>query len=304
MDSRHRLEAFLDKAIHSDIQFSFCIPRSSSSLPSSHGASTFERHSFHRPSSSSRTLDNMLHAHSCILKTAGTPPMQRLVSALDSDGHNNEATGSPEGFIREIRFEDSPPAAVEAVIRYIYLGQRPVLEPHCGYTVKDLMALASYLQIECLQDHCVNLVLGRKPDQDTASKRRSVPGASPSNHTRRLGGGFHPYRPQAWQSHERAQHGLYSRARGTSSTTGADRMLRSRISPESAIQVLFGWGYKFPRMRRELIRAFVHDQGHRRVDMEAEEMTVLQRYRHHEAFDAILEEMVAEGFGWELERRV
>ncbi|KAG0245965.1 hypothetical protein BGX31_005251 [Mortierella sp. GBA43] len=265
MDARHRLEAFLDKAIHSDIQFSFCIPRSASPRSRSFGLDTSEHQSCPLPSSSlpsslsmplsspppttssplssplpigasraSRDND-MLYAHSCILKAAGTPSIERLVSTV--------VPGSdPEGSVREIRFEDSPPAAVEAVIRYIYLGQRPVLEPNCGYTVKDLMALASYLQIECLQDHCVDLVLGRSSEQSAAYKIK----------------------------------------RGSNPT-------------ENAVQVLFGWGYKFPRMRRELIRAFVQDQGY---GAWADEAAMLQRYRNHEGFGAIVEEMVGERYGW------
>ncbi|KAG0290375.1 hypothetical protein BGZ96_006131, partial [Linnemannia gamsii] len=57
--------------------------------------------------------------------------------------------------IREVRFQDVPPEVVRAVVRYIYLGQKPVLEPYCGYTVKDLVALSSYLEIAPLEDYCV-----------------------------------------------------------------------------------------------------------------------------------------------------
>ncbi|KAG0020020.1 hypothetical protein BGZ80_004892 [Entomortierella chlamydospora] len=135
--------------------------------------------------------------------------------------------------IREIRFEDSPPAAVEAVVRYIYLGQQPILEPLCGYTVKDLMSLASYLEIERLQDHCVELVLGMSTSCDSEG--------------------------------------------------------------ETAVQILFGWGYRFPKIRQGLIQALVRDHGYGFADGK---LMGLERFRDHQEYNAVVYELAAEQFNW------
>ncbi|KAK3812115.1 MAG: hypothetical protein J3Q66DRAFT_442891 [Benniella sp.] len=323
MEPRHRLQTLLDQATHSDIRFSFRSPGSSTTTTAStstrYGASSFSEY----PSYGPLILDDksILHAHSCILKTAGTPSIERLVSSnLIPDEHNTEGGG---GSIREIRFEDSPSAAVDAVLRYVYYGQRPVLEPHCGYTLKDLTALATYLQLEELQEHCVELVLGysmeqqQQQQQEMAYKRttrarsqfsvhsRARPSAgdrhshshNQSHPTLCSQGGYyhHPYRlhvpvSSSQQPYDRARHGLLCRANyGTAMTS---RPPRPGTLPERALQVLFAWGYKFPRMRRELIRAFVHHDGGWMGDVD--ETGMLQRFRQHEAFNAIQEEMVME----------
>ncbi|KAF8976953.1 hypothetical protein BGZ46_007809 [Entomortierella lignicola] len=201
-EAQHRMMEFLERAVNTDVKLSFnsprtspCSPGSSSCSPEvspcSPGASPEHDDVASFPDYSD---DSTLNAYLCVLKTVGTTPMQRLLntyppndqvkdinnstffdqsnSGSSSNSYNgNNSNINPTEPIREIRFEDSPPAAVEAVVRYIYFGQQPVLEPHCGYTVKDLMSLASYLEIEQLQDHCVQLVLGKSISDGNDSYR-------------------------------------------------------------------------------------------------------------------------------------
>ncbi|KAF9117196.1 hypothetical protein BGX27_000045 [Mortierella sp. AM989] len=183
------MRELLERAVNADIQLSFCNPRQS------HGSKRLTSGYENNNAAFPRRQDNncILHTHSCVLKTVGTMPMERLLNTFPpSDDQFNQISSfgnvdlcgyiSAMEPIREIRFEDSSPAAVEAVIRYIYLGQPPVLEPLCGYTVRDLMSLASYLEIESLQDHCVELVLGTsvgcdyeiRSDRNTATRRRAI----------------------------------------------------------------------------------------------------------------------------------
>ncbi|KAF9912284.1 hypothetical protein EC991_000176 [Linnemannia zychae] len=172
--------------------------------------------------------------------------------------------------VRTIQFEDSCPEAVHAVIRYIYLGQKPVLEPYCGYTVKDLMALASYLQIPPLEEYCVQLVIGTHRDT-TASASEDEYGSDILN----CYSSIHSHR------HTRRQ------------------QLQSRISPEMAVQVLFDWGYKYPKIRTTLVCALIDSELFSDEDMlcgqEVEEGGgggLLRSFAGHEAFHSILCEIV------------
>ncbi|KAK3842791.1 MAG: hypothetical protein J3R72DRAFT_508487 [Linnemannia gamsii] len=183
---------------------------------------------------------------------------------------------------RTIQFEDSVPEAVRAVIRYIYLGQNPVLEPYCGYTVKDLMALASYLQIPPLEEYCVQLVLGTHRDTNTTV------GVKDEYDSSAVGYYYNA-------THTRHAHTLSS----------AQRRLKNRILPETAVQVLFDWGYKYPKIRTALVCALIESDLFSNVDVlfgpkeEKEEEEgggggggLLRSFEGHEAFHSILCEMV------------
>ncbi|KAI8606435.1 hypothetical protein EDD21DRAFT_400399 [Dissophora ornata] len=184
--------------------------------------------SFQQPSEYLMNKHNcILRAHSCILKTICTASMERLLNTYPPIGHQPYPSSLLENTsatcenavepIREIRFEDSPPAAVEAVLRYIYLGQWPEVEPLCGYSVKDLMALATYLETESLQDHCVDIVLGRCRGYNSAGNVATANRGgwhsddhhshgdtcySPEN------AGFHPYRSEVPEDARRADEGF------------------------------------------------------------------------------------------------
>ncbi|KAG0204172.1 hypothetical protein BGX28_003787 [Mortierella sp. GBA30] len=192
--------------------------------------------------------------------------------------------------IRDIRFEDSPPAAVEAVVRFIYLGQKPAMEPICGYSVKQLMALSSFLEIECLQNHCVDLVLGRSRELDDDG-RSSVPlcaisGSDDRSWTKTVSG----------QPSGRLHH-LQQLQAGSSRTTASCHYKRiSRVSVENLVRVLFDWGYRFPRIRCAVIQALLHDYGHIFADPGARDAS-LGRFKSHEAYDEILCELVEEQLG-------
>ncbi|KAF9291931.1 hypothetical protein BGZ88_006649 [Linnemannia elongata] len=189
--------------------------------------------------------------------------------------------------IREVRFQDVPPEAVRAVVRYIYLGQKPVLEPCCGYTVKDLMALSSYLEIAPLEDYCIQLVLGTHRDTNTDSSGDDDSGTfnqDYSNMGRRRRGGS----PSICNNN--------LTPRGSS---------QSRISPEMAVQVLFDWGYRYSKIRTALVCALIHsdlvDDGVLLGSPDAEGGSgrgLLRSFAGHEAFHAILCEMVE----WQLSR--
>ncbi|KAF9154420.1 hypothetical protein BG015_000969 [Linnemannia schmuckeri] len=189
--------------------------------------------------------------------------------------------------IREVRFEDVPPEAVRAVIRYIYMGQKPVLEPYCGYTVKDLMALSSYLEISPLEDYCVQLVLGTHRDTGTDNGGEAAFGAVGYNYsnTGREGRGYASWANNLTQ-------------RGES---------KSRISPEMTMQVLFDWGYRYTKIRMALVCALIDSDV---VDEEVlfgspesesgDKGGLLRSFAGHEAFHAIMCEMVE----WQLNRRL
>ncbi|KAF9340592.1 hypothetical protein BGZ91_001212 [Linnemannia elongata] len=191
--------------------------------------------------------------------------------------------------IREVRFQDVPPEAVRAVVRYIYLGQKPVLEPCCGYTVKDLMALSSYLEIAPLEDYCIQLVLGTHRDTNTDSNGGDDSGTfnhDYSNMGRRGGGGS----PSICNNN--------LTPRGSS---------QSRISPEMAVQVLFDWGYRYSKIRTALVCALIHSDlvddgvllGSPEGDAEGGSgRGLLRSFAGHEAFHAILCEMIE----WQLSR--
>ncbi|KAG0090675.1 hypothetical protein BGZ92_002447 [Podila epicladia] len=140
---------------------------------------------------------SVIPVHSCILKAADTAPARRLLRNNTVANPQNERTiadffqnrlftqGSdldrerlcsrnsptlpgtnvPEhphrlGVVKEIRFEDTVPQAVEAVTHFMYTGQMPIPESYSHYTVKDLMELAMYFDLPDLQDHCIALALG------------------------------------------------------------------------------------------------------------------------------------------------
>lgn len=191
--------------------------------------------------------------------------------------------------IREIRFQDVPPEVVRAVVRYIYMGQKPVLEPYCGYTVKDLMALSSYLEIEPLEDYCVQLVLGIHRNTD----------ASSSGSDDDFGNVNYSYSSVV---------GGEGYARWTNSFTHRrGRRSKSRISPEMAVKVLFEWGYRYTKVRAALICALIDSNlADEEQDLfgspegEGEGVGLLQSFAGHDAFHAILCEMVE----WQLNRRL
>ncbi|CAO3563103.1 unnamed protein product [Mortierella alpina] len=270
--ARFRLTEFLERAINADVQLSFS-PRAG------FGFRVAEDNSrgFEQP--------RVLHAHSCILKTVESPAMTRLLNIPSPVGNNERYTGndhhdtrtvdegSSSSKVREIRFEDSPPAAVDAVVRYIYLGQKPAIEPFCGYTVKDLMLLSTYLEIVCLQNHCVDLVLGRFQDLDGDESPPALlcDGAS----------------DLSWTAHDRRPcHVLGSRV-------SRWRGPLSSVSADSLVQVLFDWGYRFQKIRCCIVRALVLDHGYMFADPVAMGMW-LDRFCDHEAFGAILYQLVEE----------
>ncbi|KAI7829520.1 hypothetical protein BC939DRAFT_526040 [Gamsiella multidivaricata] len=312
LEAQHRLVEFLERATNSDIRLSFCARK----VPS------FPQRQALKNLPNCETSDNLaLYAHSCILKAAGTQPMERLLNTYSPDypffgctgrsnDHQHNLRSSP---IREIRFEDSPPAAVEAVLSYIYFGQCPVLEPMCGYTVKDLMELATYLEVECLQNYCVDLVLGRacgmKATGTTAVRTRLSHGAEDRyDHNRIIfsranlnKAGFHPYGPPGGTHQQNRQYASERASPCLGPRPMKSRLTKRRhtgrgglIAPESAVQVLFGWGYRFPKLRRELVRTLIDVGYDGSVFVADAAMNMLQRFRGHAAFDGVAYELVAE----------
>ncbi|KAF9134200.1 hypothetical protein BGW39_007814 [Mortierella sp. 14UC] len=201
--------------------------------------------------------------HSCF--SAAPEDYHPALSTIN--GAHNPVLQQPS---RTIQFEDSCPEAVRAVIQYIYLGQKPILEPYCGYTVKDLMALASYLQIPPLEEYCVQLVVGTHRDTTTSTS------ASDDEY----GSGTISYNSK--YSHEQMR-----RLR-----------LKSRISPKTAVQVLFDWGYRYPKIRTALVCALIESDLFSSEDVlfgQGEEeggSGLLRSFGGHEAFHSILCEMV------------
>ncbi|KAG0054095.1 hypothetical protein BGZ83_011979 [Gryganskiella cystojenkinii] len=193
----------------------------------------------------------------------------------------------PQEPIRSIRFEDSPPAVVRAVVRYIYLGERPVVEANCGYTVKDLMALATFLEIEPLEEYCVALVLGLSPDCCCCESEEhelmlcsNYSSSSSSASSSSLGARWWRQRTTRAESENES---LRSKWAPATKTTMMPR--------ESMLQTLFAWGYRFPRIERALIRELVSDLGKILSNREAK---ILDRFKTHEAFERILVEMMKE----------
>ncbi|KAF9438393.1 hypothetical protein BGZ76_008173 [Entomortierella beljakovae] len=174
--------------------------------------------------------------------------------------------------VREICFKDSSPAAVEAVIRYIYLGQKPILEPLCGYTVKDLMSLASYLEIECLQDYCVDLVLGKNysTNRVTFNSHSITADGSRSQPRIDLAKSLVEY-----ENHKVFQRGAHQR--------------QNQVGAEIILQVLFTWGHRFAKIRHGIIQALINDYGY---EFRGGNMVALERFKDHEGFDDILCEMM------------
>ncbi|KAI1319897.1 hypothetical protein EDD11_002571 [Mortierella claussenii] len=295
MDPQQRVKEMLEHPTNADTYLSFC----------------YKQHPYRsgHPRLSDKSQDEyVLQTHSCILKIIQTGPMNRLLNTFVSDdenpcrhqspdtaavGHNEDTVGQ-DGMvstclepIRDIRFEDVPPAAVEAVIRYIYLGSVPVLEPLCGYTVKDLMALATYLDIEVLKDVCVDMVLGRSRCEYDYGANHSVGGdrRSPTAATLWERPCYHPYRVDKKKSCTTSRHHLQTKC---------------RVRLGSVVQVLFGWGFRFPKMRAALIRALVQEQGRRTTyggdkhSTATDPIPAIDRFHGHEAYAQILCEMVAE----------
>jgi hypothetical protein len=185
-----------------------------------------------------------------------------------------------------------PPEVVRAVVRYIYLGQKPILEPYCGYTVKDLMALSSYLEIAPLEDYCVQLVLGTHHETDTGS------GDSDNDF------GIVNY---SYSSVVEGGEGGGGYARWTNALTQRGGRSKSQISPEMAVKVLFDWGYRYTKVRTALVCVLIDsdlaDEG--RVlfgspEGGGEGVGLLWSFAGHEAFHAILCEIVE----WQLSRRL
>lgn len=198
-----------------------------------------------------------------------------------SSGTNNTRPNCAKEPIRIIRFEDSPPAAVRAVVRYVYLGERPIVEANCEYTVKDLMALASFLGIEPLEEYCVALVLGLSQDcccceSDDhgllmCSRYSTCPDWQRTNKRSRIGADAYPTR----------------RTRTSQEAT----MMMTMTPRESMLQTLFAWGYRFPRIEGALIEVLVSDHG---KILSNNDENVLERFKDHQAFERILIEMMQE----------
>ncbi|KAF9949894.1 hypothetical protein BGZ72_008347 [Mortierella alpina] len=208
--------------------------------------------------------------------------LNMLSPAANTERHartNNHDTdiedeGSSSRDIREIRFEDSPPAAVEAVVRFIYLGQKPAIEPFCGYTVKDLMLLSTYLEIGCLQNHCVDIVLGRFRDSDEEECPPTLFCDGVEDVSWASLGRWHSH--HAFRSHASPWRGSLS-----------------SISADGLIQVLFDWGYRFPKIRRAIVQALVFDYGYMFADPGTMDVW-LDRFSAHEAYGVILHQLVEE----------
>ncbi|KAK3830998.1 MAG: hypothetical protein JOS17DRAFT_158580 [Linnemannia elongata] len=188
--------------------------------------------------------------------------------------------------IREVRFQDVPPEVVRAVVRYIYLGQKPVLEPYCGYTVKDLMALSSYLEIAPLEDYCVQLVLATHRDTDTDANGDDDSGIF---------------------NHDYSSKGQRRGSVNWNNNLTPRGRSQSRISPEMAVQVLFDWGYRYAKIRTALVCALIEsdqvDDGVLFGSSEGDAQGgggggLLRSFAGHEAFHVILCELVE----WQLSR--
>ncbi|KAF9428680.1 hypothetical protein BGZ94_001471 [Podila epigama] len=182
--------------------------------------------------------------------------------------------------VKEVRFEDSVPNAIVAVKEYLYSGIKPVPQPLSGYTVKDLMELATYFGMEDLQDHCIVLALGLNQPWSGA----------PFVH--RWDDIIHGYSGEGegdgqQQEHQQEQQREYLPP--VYLNMEEDRDMKSRQSAEILLQTLFTWGYRFPRMRQAVVRALCWDHGRRFVRVEQ----MLGRYRDHAEYRSLLVEMVA-----------
>ncbi|KAG0034714.1 hypothetical protein BGZ82_005628 [Podila clonocystis] len=283
----------------------------------------------------------VIPVHSCILKAADTAPARRLLRSNTASSQNERTiadffqnrlltqggdfgrgpllsrdsppvpgTNIPEhprrpGVVKEIRFEDAVPQALEAVTHYMYTGQTPTPEPYSHFTVKDLMELAVYFDLPDLQDHCIALALGwGQPwsgapvvyQQETenqhmyASAIAELLNEDDQSSSNQEQGHHVPLQQRPTFSVDasffQSQPSIY----GASSSRSGGIGQTSQLSPESLLQTLFDWGHRFPRMRRVLVQSLCRDHGH----MFAHPEGVLARYREHPAYSEVLTEMVGE----------
>lgn len=277
---------------------------------------------------------SVIPVHSCILKAADTAPVRRLMKNTTSSQNEHTladyfqnrllsqggdlgrgrlleqaltppGTNMPlehprrTGILKEIRFEDAVPQAVEAVTHFMYTGQRPTPEPYSHYTVKDLMELAVYFDLPDLQDHCIALALGWGQPWSGAPVvyRHDMENqhAYASAIAELLQGG-QSSSDQGEQSEQQQsfcadpsffQTELPLLQVVSTSSSGQGRM--SQLSPESLLQTLFDWGHRFPRMRCALVQALCRDHGQMFAHPEG-----LSRYRDHPAYSEVLTEMIGE----------
>lgn len=285
---------------------------------------------------------SVIPVHSCILKAADTAPARRLFRNNAAASSQNERTiadfvqnrllaqggdldrgrllsrdsptipriNIPEhprrpGVVKEIRFEDAVPQAVEAVAHFLYTGRTPTPEPYSHYTVKDLMELAVYFDLPDLQDHCIALALGwgqpwsgapvvyRQDMENQHAYASEITELLNQDEQGSLnqGQGQHVTLPQHQTFLEdpsffQCQSLLY----GDSSSRPRGQGQMSQLSSESLLQTLFDWGHRFPGMRRALVQALCRDHGHMFVHAEG----MLARYREHPAYSEVLTDMVGE----------
>ncbi|KAF9335030.1 hypothetical protein BG006_001019 [Podila minutissima] len=320
-DPRAKLATFLGRPETADMRLSCMVRPTGNNTPEDHYS--------------------VIPVHSCVLKAADTAPARRLLRNNTASSSQNEHTiadlfqnrlltqggdlGSerllsrdsstlpgthiPEhprrpDVVKEIRFEDAVPQAVEAVTHFMYTGEIPTPEPYSHYTVKDLMELAVYFDLPDLQDHCIALALGwgqpwsgapvmyrqdmenqyayvsalaellNKDDQGASNQGQEHQSPLQQQQTFSMDPSFLPV-PLLY--------GI------SSSRSGGQRQL-SQLSPESLLQTLFDWGHRFPRMRRALVQAVCRDHGH----MFVHPAGALARYREHPAYSEVLTEMVGE----------
>ncbi|KAF9305875.1 hypothetical protein BGZ74_008537 [Mortierella antarctica] len=320
-DPRAKLATFLGRPETADMRLSCMVRPTGNNTPEDHYS--------------------VIPVHSCVLKAADTAPARRLLRNNTASSPQNERTIAdlfqnrlltqggdlsserllsrnsstlpgthiPEhprrpGVVKEIRFEDAVPQAVEAVTHFMYTGEIPTPEPYSHYTVKDLMELAVYFDLPDLQDHCIALALGwgqpwsgapvvyrqdmenqyayvsalaellNKDDQGSSNQGQEHQSPLQQQQTFSMDPSFLP---------APLLYGV------SSSRSGGQRQL-SQLSPESLLQTLFDWGHRFPRMRHALVQAACRDHGH----MFVHPAGALARYREHPAYSEVLTEMVGE----------
>lgn len=312
-DPSRKLTAFLGKLETADMHLSCMIPSTSNNEPEEHYS--------------------VIPVHSCILKAADTAPARRLMRDTTSQNERTIAdyfqrflsqrsdlgrerllaqaptlpgTNMPlehprrTGIVKEIRFEDAIPQAVEAVTHFMYTGQKPTPEPYSHYTVKDLMELAVYFDLPDLQDHCIALALGwgqpwsgapvvYRQDMENQYAYASAIAELLQDGQGSSGQGEEPQQqPQSFYVDPSFFRPELPLLQGVS-TSGSGQSQMSQLSPESLLQTLFDWGHRFPRMRRALVQALCRDHGHVFTHPEG-----LSRHRDHPAYSEVLTEMIGE----------
>ncbi|KFH64916.1 hypothetical protein MVEG_09644 [Podila verticillata NRRL 6337] len=312
-DPSRKLAAFLGRIETADMRLSCMIPgTTNNNEPEEHYS--------------------VIPVHSCILKAADTPArrlmrdtassqnertiadyFQRLLSQGRDLGRERLLAQAPSlpgtsmplehprrtGIVKEIRFVDAIPQAVEAVTHFMYTGQRPTPEPYSHYTVKDLMELAAYFDLPDLQDHCIALALGWGQPWSGAPvvyrqdmENQYVYASAIAELLQDGQGSFDQVEQPRQQPPFSVDPSFFQPAlpllQGVcASGSGPSRM--SQLSPESLLQTLFDWGHRFPRMRWALVQALCRDHGH--VFTHADGFS---RYRDHPAYSEILTEMIGE----------